>query len=175
MPHTAPLLLVVMGVSGCGKSALAEQLARALAITFLDADDFHSPEARARMARGQPLDDAMRAPWISNLSATLKDHQKRGQSCTLAFSGLRQQHREALRHLGFRTHFFWLTGGKTLIRQRLEQRRDHFMPVSLLDSQFDSLERPTNEPDVTPLETQPPLKVVTDNALKILREHALIP
>ncbi|WP_111641117.1 gluconokinase [Marinimicrobium alkaliphilum] len=175
MPHAPPMLLVVMGVSGCGKSVTAKRLAQALGIPFLDADDFHTPEARKRMTEGRPLDDAMRAPWIASLSETLSDHRKRGQSCTLAFSGLRRQHREALRQLDFCTHFFWLTGDKALIRERLEERRDHFMPVSLLDSQFDSLESPADEKDVTPLDTHPPLNDVVDNALNILKQRALIP
>jgi len=132
-------LLIVMGVSGVGKTTIGQSLAESLGFQFVEADDFHSSEAKARMGRGEPLDDAMRAPWIEALCAHL-------QACTgsvvLAFSGLRSAHRSIFRELGFRVLYFHLSGDPTVLRQRLERRTGHFMSAALLDSQLDALQMP---------------------------------
>ena len=139
---------VVMGVSGSGKTTLAQALAHAWDATFLDADDFHSDEARARMASGQPLTDAMRQPWVERIVADLLRRVAAGERVALAFSGLRRRHREQLRASGLPLRFLFLQGDMDLIAGRMRARSGHYMPVSLLESQFAALEDPGGDADV---------------------------
>lgn len=149
--------IVVMGVSGSGKSLLARALAEHYGARYLDADDFHSAQARARMASGQPLTDEMRVPWVAALAAALRDHADRGERVVLAFSGLRAAHRMQLRtSSGLRLLFLFLQGEPGLIAKRLGARAGHFMPPSLLDSQFEALQTPETEADVLPVDIAPP-------------------
>ena len=142
---------VVMGVSGSGKTTLARALAAAWTATFLDADDFHSDEARAWRGSGRPLTDAMRVPWVERIAAELRRRVAAGERVTLAFSGLRRGHRDRLRATGLPMRFLFLEGDASLVAERMRARRGHYMPVSLLDSQFDALEDPRGEADVTAL------------------------
>ena len=142
---------VAMGVSGSGKTTLARALATAWTATFLDADDFHSEAARALMASGQPLTDAMRQPWVERIALELQRRAAAGERTTLAFSGLRRRHRDMLRATGLRIRFLFLEGDQALIARRMGERSGHYMPVSLLDSQFATLEVPAGEPDVVAL------------------------
>ncbi|WP_084005053.1 gluconokinase [Gilvimarinus polysaccharolyticus] len=153
-------LLIVMGVSGTGKSSVAEALAQHFNYRYLDADDFHSDEAKAMMASGTPLTDAIRVPWVHNISTYLRQCANSGTSCTLAFSGLRSDHRQLLRQLPFQRLFFYLTGDKTTIAERMSSRENHFMPSSLLDSQLASMQSPVDEPEVIEVSITPPLDQV---------------
>jgi len=141
-------VVVLMGVSGSGKTTTARALAETWPAVFLDADDFHSEEARARMASGQPLTDAMRQPWVARIVAELQRRVAAGERVALAFSGLRRRHRDMLRSAGLPLRFLFLDGGRELIAARMRERSDHYMPVSLLESQFATLELPSEEPDV---------------------------
>lgn len=142
---------VVMGVSGSGKTTVARALADTWPATFLDADDFHSEAARARMASGQPLTDAMRLPWVERIVAELRRRVDAGERVALAFSGLRHHHRDMLRGARLPLRFLFLDGEQALIAARMRARSGHYMPVSLLDSQFAALDRPDGEPDVETL------------------------
>jgi gluconokinase len=137
-----------MGVSGSGKTTLARALADAWPAGFLDADDLHSAEARALMASGQPLTDAMRQPWVERLAAELRRRVVAGERVALAFSGLRRRHRDLLRATGLPLRFLFLHGDIGLIAGRMRARNGHYMPVSLLESQFATLEDPCDEGDV---------------------------
>jgi len=139
---------VVMGVSGSGKTTLARALAEVWRASFLDADDFHSVEARALMASGQPLTDAMRQPWVERIAVELQRRVAEGGRVTLAFSGLRCRHRDLLRATGLPLRFLFLHGDLELIAGRMRARSGHYMPVSLLESQFATLEDPRDEADV---------------------------
>ena len=139
---------VVMGVSGSGKTTLARALSDPWQATFLDADDFHSDQARAMMARGEPLTDQMRLPWAMRIAADLQRRVADGARVALAFSGLRRQHRDVLRAANLPLRFLFLHGEATLIDRRMRERSGHYMPVSLLDSQFAALEEPFAEEDV---------------------------
>ncbi len=143
---TQPYLIISMGVSGSGKSTVAQMLAQKFDLPFLEADDFHSAENQAHMAAGKALTDEMREPWITNLCEKIKTDNT---SCVLAYSGLRRAHRQKFRALGFKTLFLYLNGSKELIAQRMSERAGHYMPVSLLDSQFASMDAPQDEPDIT--------------------------
>jgi gluconokinase len=138
-----PKTIVVMGVSGCGKSFIGDRLAQALGGIFADADDFHPPANLEKMANGIPLTDADRWPWLEVLREQIVLHRSGTDCYVLACSALKQIYRDRLRGDDSQEilSFVYLKGSKELIRQRMEQR-DHFMPPALLDSQFNTLEEP---------------------------------
>ncbi len=138
-----PKTIVVMGVSGCGKSFIGERLAQALGGTFADADDFHPIVNIEKMAKGVPLTDTDREPWLQILREQIVLHRSSPDCYILACSALKQIYRDRLQGNDGPEmfHFVYLKGSKELIRQRMEQR-DHFMPPALLDSQFSTLEEP---------------------------------
>ena len=138
------MIVVVMGVSGSGKSTIGEPLAEHLGWPFFDADEFHPPENVAKMASGVPLTDADRWPWLALLNAKLKSEQ----NAVLACSALTQAYRDALAKDLSDCRFVHLRGSIELIRARLAERKHRYMPASLLDSQFATLEPPANAIDV---------------------------
>lgn len=133
--------IVVMGVSGCGKSSVGAALADAIGGVYLDGDDFH-PEANVtKMAEGLALTDADRAPWLAQVAKTLHEAPP---PIVIGCSALRRRYRDVLRD-GRTVHFVYLQGAPEVIRQRMSERQGHYMPLSLLESQFAALEPP--EPD----------------------------
>jgi len=133
-----------MGVSGSGKSTIGEPLAARLGWPFLDADEFHPPENVAKMASGTPLTDADRWPWLALLNTKLKNEK----NAVLACSALKQSYRDALARGLADCRFVHLRGTIELIRSRLADRKHRYMPASLLESQFATLEAPANAIDV---------------------------
>jgi len=132
------MIVVVMGVSGCGKSTIGRLLADRLGYPFFDADEFHPPENVAKMAAGTPLTDADRWPWLALLNGKLKEQE----NAVLACSALKQSYRDALAQGLPDCHFAHLRGSIELIRARLADRKHRYMPASLLESQFATLEPP---------------------------------
>jgi gluconokinase len=132
------MILIVMGVSGCGKSTIGQLVASRLGSPFLDADEFHPPANVAKMAAGTPLTDADRQPWLELLNGKL--HAQK--NAVLACSALKKSYREILSAGLGDCRFVHLHGGIDLIRARLAQRKHRYMPASLLDSQFATLEPP---------------------------------
>lgn len=137
--------IVVMGVSGCGKTTLAKRLADTTGFAFIEADDHHTEANRRHMAAGLPLTDAMREPFVASLCAAIEAQQG---GCVVAFSALRRAHRDRVRALRRPTLFLHLATDAKHIAGRMRARADHFMPVALLDSQFAALEPVTDEADV---------------------------
>lgn len=133
-----------MGVSGSGKSTVAQMLACATGGDWLDADDFHLPENKAKLSAGIPLTDEDRWPWLDILNEKLHSAASPSKPFFLACSALKQKYRDRLVAGLPEARFVYLKGSRELIRSRLEQRRNHFMPASLLDSQFAILEEPEN-------------------------------
>lgn len=134
--------VIVMGVSGCGKTTLGSALAERLNATFLDADDFH-PEANvAKMRAGTPLSDDDRAPWLSALNRELRTRSVAGEQLVLACSALKKNYRTAIGADLPQARWIFLEGGFELIAARMRARPNHYMPESLLRSQFKALERP---------------------------------
>lgn len=174
-PQANTYLIIVMGVSGSGKSTLAKALADIYDYEYLDGDDFHSDESRALMAQGIPLTDAHRAPWVASIKARLEDNAKQQTHTILAFSGLKQKHRDILRSAGLRTIVLYLNGNKETIQDRINNRKDHFMAPALLDSQFASMEDPLSEADVHSIEIWPSLDQVTQAACNLIETHLLKP
>ncbi|MEI6303904.1 MAG: gluconokinase [Betaproteobacteria bacterium] len=136
------MIVVVMGVTGCGKTTVGAMLAGACGWEFLDADDYHPPRNVAKMRRGEALTDDDRRPWLDSLGGLLAQSAQQGKSVVLACSALKQAYRERLeaRCPGLRLAF--LAGEKELIRSRLLSRQGHYMNPALLDSQFAILEAP---------------------------------
>ncbi len=151
-----------MGVSGCGKSTVGALLARRLGAEFLDADEFHPPQNVARMAAGVPLTDADRLPWLERLNAELK----RREHAVLACSALKESYREVLAR-GIHCRLVHLRGPIELIRARLQERQHRYMPASLLESQFATLEPPVGgiEVDIG----EPPARCVEAIAAALAR------
>ncbi|MGQ0798984.1 MAG: gluconokinase [Pseudomarimonas sp.] len=145
----SPPLVIIMGVSGCGKSTLAAALATLLGWTFIEGDDCHPLENRARMAAGLPLDDAMREPWVVEVCCRVRACEA---PVLLSFSGLRRAHRQRLRGLRRHVLFFHLEVAEAMLEQRLRQRHAHFMPASLLHSQLIAFEAFDGEPGVVNLD-----------------------
>jgi len=137
-------LYVVMGVSGCGKSTIAQELAEKTGGLYLDADDFHPAANKQKMAAGIPLTDDDRWGWLHALNLELKRREETGETVFLACSALRQIYRDKLAEGLGRLKFIYLKGSRELIAGRLGMRKNHFMPASLLDSQFATLEEPAN-------------------------------
>ena len=160
-----------MGVSGCGKTTFGRALAQARGLPFFDGDEFHSPEARAKMGAGIALSDADRAPWLDRIGARLADAAAHPQGVVMACSALRRAYRDRLRALvGPDLHFVFLEGDKALMLRRVAERRGHYMPASLVDSQFAALEPPAGEHDVVTLAANASLAQAVPEALRKLAE-----
>lgn len=136
------MILILMGVTGCGKTTVGVLLAQELGWTFYDADDFHPAANVANMKKGEPLGDADRWPWLDRLNALLLDGEREGKGAVLACSALKQVYRERLARGCAASRFVFLDGEPELIRARLAARQGHYMNPALLDSQFAILERP---------------------------------
>jgi gluconokinase len=137
------VIVVVMGVSGSGKSTVGKLLASDLGWTFVEGDDYHPPANVEKMRRGAPLDDNDRRPWLEAIHRRLEDACKRGNNVVLACSALKHAYQDYLTHFASESvRYVYLTGSEELIRQRLMRRTGHFMNPSLLHSQFETLEPP---------------------------------
>ncbi len=134
-------MVVVMGVSGSGKSTFGAALAEALGARFLDADDLHPPANRQKMAAGIALDDDDRRPWLEAVAAWMAERIRTGQPGVVACSALRRRYRDRLRAAGVGVRFVYLAVPRAELDARM-RARVHFMPVTLLDSQLAALEPP---------------------------------
>jgi len=137
------VIVVVMGVSGSGKTVVGQALAKELGWPFFDADNFHPKENVAKMAAGTPLTDADRWPWLDRLAAEMKALEERGVSAVLACSALRQAYRDRISRAG-NVRYVHLSGDHDTIAARLAARKNHYMPPTLLASQLATLEAPTD-------------------------------
>lgn len=153
--------VVVMGVSGVGKSTVAEALATATGWSFAEGDELHSEDNRARMASGLPLDDADRWPWLRRVAAWIGEQEAHGLSAVLTCSALRRAYRDLLREGHPSVHFLHLVVPRDLLAARVSGRADHYMPASLLASQLDTLEPlGPDEPGITIAATDGPAPTV---------------
>lgn len=135
------MIVILMGVSGSGKTTIGQMLANHLGWPFFDADNFHFAANRAKMANGIPLTDADRADWLSDLRELLTDKTQTGQSIILACSALKESYRQILQ-IDADVYFVYLKGTTEQIRERMERRKDHYMSAAMLDSQLEILEEP---------------------------------
>jgi len=132
-----------MGVAGSGKSTVGAAFAKALGIPFVEGDEYHPTENVRRMALGIPLTDDDRVPWLRALAARIQEAKLAGTGLVIACSALKRSYRDILRAEAPELRFIFLKGDRALVGARLAGRRGHFMPASLLDSQFATLEEPT--------------------------------
>jgi gluconokinase len=145
-----PCALVVMGVSGSGKTTIADKLAKRLGWTFEDGDRFHPPSNVAKMSAGHPLTDEDRWPWLQAIADEIDRVCEAGERAVIACSALKHAYRDILVHGRSDVRIVFLEGTQALIADRLARRKGHFMPPGLLDSQFKTLEPPeTSEHPVT--------------------------
>lgn len=163
-------LLVVMGVSGAGKSTVGRLLADRLGLPFRDADDFHPPRNIAKMRRGEPLGDDDRLPWLEAIGAHLAAHRARGAVVTC--SALKRAYRDRLRAAAPGLRFLHLHGERALIAARQAARQGHFMPPSLVASQFATLEDTAGEADVIGLDVAAAPEDIVAAALAALEKAA---
>lgn len=141
--------IVVMGVSGCGKTSVAEGLAAALAAAFIEGDSLHPAANVEKMSKGVPLDDTDRWPWLDIVGRALSDALAQDKSIVISCSALKKVYRDYLRAAaGGTLAFVYLKGSRELLLSRMTARRNHFMPATLLDSQLATLEDPSEEPGV---------------------------
>lgn len=158
--------IVVMGVSGAGKSTVGAGIARALGGRFIDGDSLHAPEAVAKMASGTPLTDEDRWPWLDRVGATLAETEG---VVVVACSALRRAYRDRIRvKAGPALRFVFLSGPRENIAERQASRIGHYMPSGLMDSQFRTLDVPVDEPDVIEVSVlQPPEEVIATALLRL--------
>ena len=162
------LKVVVMGVSGCGKTNVGQALATQLSATFIEGDRLHPATNVAKMSAGTPLTDDDRWPWLDAVGAGLRAGAPAIASC----SALRRKYRDRLRvAAGATLRFVFLSVQRPELEWRLSSRRDHFMPASLLDSQLATLELPRDEPDVLTLDGSRPVGSIADQAAAWLADQ----
>jgi gluconokinase len=137
-----PQALILMGVSGCGKTSVGQSLSQKLGWPFFDGDNFHPQENVDKMAAGHALDDDDRAPWLAILHSLISDHLTQGESLLLACSALKQAYRQQLSAGNPGTVFVYLKGDFDLIFGRMQARAGHYMKADMLRSQFEALEIP---------------------------------
>jgi len=162
--------IILMGVSGCGKTSVGYNLSKKLAWPFFDGDHFHPEENVAKMSAGQPLTDQDRLPWLKTLHDLLKDHLQRGTSLILACSALKEEYRQILSSGISNVVFVHLQGDFGLIHARMRARSEHYMKPEMLRSQFASLEPPKNGITV---KVDQSLEGITAQILKELNERSL--
>ena len=148
--------IVVMGVAGAGKTTVGELLAKALDLPFLEGDHFHAPASVEKMRRGEALEDTDRWPWLDRIAAELARLEREGRGAVVACSALKRAHRDRLRSGSPGIRFVFVAGSEALIRKRLERRRGHFMPPTLLASQFAALEPPSPDENAVIADAGPP-------------------
>jgi gluconokinase len=170
MIGTPQPVLVIMGISGSGKSTVAGILAGQLGWDLEEGDDLHPQENIDKMSAGEPLNDEDRAPWLDTISSWIIEHTMAGVPGIITCSALKRRYRDVLRE--HNVIFVHLTGSKDLIGRRLAARHDHYMPTSLLDSQVEALEPP--EPDENAITIDAGRKPA-EEAAEIVRRLGLTP
>jgi gluconokinase len=154
--------IVVMGVSGCGKSRVGQLIAERLGLPLVEGDEFHSEANRARMRNGVPLTDADRADWLDRLGAEL---QRRPGGAVLTCSALKASYRDRLRSAAPGLRFAWLDLDRAAAEARVAQRAEHFFPAGLVATQFDALEPPADEPGVLRLDALEPPEALAERVV----------
>ena len=171
LPPGPPTILVMMGVSGAGKTTVGEALAQRLDWTCQEGDDFHPPANIAKMKAGQPLDDADRAPWLAKVEAWISDELAAGRSGIIACSALKRTYRNALVAGRRDVILVYLDGSEALIARRLRARRGHFMPPSLLPSQIAALQAPDPQEKPIVVQIDQPIAAQVDDVIESLAER----
>lgn len=155
--------IVLMGVSGSGKTTIGSRLSQQTGLPFFEGDEYHPQANIDKMSRGQPLNDQDRRSWLQSLHELIRSNLEDDQSLILACSALKEKYRETLRgDLGDRLVFVHLKGRPGLIHQRMQNRQDHYMKAEMLHSQFAALEEPE---DVLTVEVSQPIPSIVDEII----------
>lgn len=166
---TLPHHLVVMGVSGTGKTTVGEALASRLGLTFIEGDSMHPPANIAKMSAGTPLDDEDRRPWLDAIGAWAHDHV--GNGGVVSCSALKRSYRDRLRAAEPGVVFLHLTGDRKLIADRMRERKDHFFSGAMLDSQLATLEPLQPDENGVAVDIEPGPETITEHAVAALRQR----
>ena len=150
-------VIILMGVSGCGKTVVGEALAKRLGIPFLEGDDFHPPQNVANMSSGLPLDDDDRVDWMTAIRNAMLEQ---AGSAIVSCSALKRKHRAFLADLPKPVRFVYLRGGRELLKRRIESRIGHFFDPKLLGSQMASLEEPFPDENARVVDVDPPVEKI---------------
>ncbi|MBY5902211.1 gluconokinase [Rhizobium leguminosarum] len=162
-----PHAIIVMGVSGCGKSSVGEKLAEALHLVFVEGDALHPAANVEKMSKGIPLNDEDRMPWLDRIGEDMKASLEKSEGIIVSCSALKRIYRDRLRAAaGGNLFFVYLEGSRALLMKRMGERKGHFMPVSLLDSQLTTLEVPTGEPGVVTVDIDDTIEGIAATALE---------
>jgi carbohydrate kinase (thermoresistant glucokinase family) len=171
----SPLRIIVMGVSGSGKSTLAEGLSKSLGLRMKDGDELHLPESVAKMSAGIALEDADRWPWLERIANYLANSEPNPQGkagAIVSCSALKLIYRDRIRQQADPVIFIFLDGQPELIKQRMQDRKGHYMQAGLLDSQLQTLERPSaDESDVIALSINQAVSDLLENAMAKLAAY----
>ena len=164
-----PCALIVMGVSGSGKSTIGEPLAQRLCWTFEDGDRFHPAANVAKMSAGHPLTDEDRWPWLQAIADEIDRACSAGERAVIACSALKRAYRDILVHGREDVRIVFLDGTRQLIAARLAARKGHFMPAGLLESQFATLEPPAGEENPITVSIDATVEIIVDDIVRQLR------
>jgi gluconokinase len=167
---TLPCALIVMGVSGSGKTTIGERLAARMSWRYEDADTFHPASNVAKMSAGQPLTDEDRWPWLKAIAAEIDRACTAGERLVIGCSALRRVYRDVLVHGRDDVRFIYLEGTQAMIADRLGQRKGHFMPPGLLASQFQTLEPPTPDERAVTVSIDAQVEVIVDRIISQLSQ-----
>jgi gluconokinase len=166
---TTPCALIVMGVSGSGKSTVADALAKRLGWRYEDGDRFHPPGNVAKMSAGHPLTDQDRLPWLQAIADEIDRVCREGERAVIACSALKRAYRDILLHGRADVRFVFLKGTQDLIAGRLAARKGHFMPPDLLASQFRTLEPPATSEHPITVSIDAPVAAIVDDIIRQLK------
>jgi gluconokinase len=167
---TSPCALILMGVSGSGKTTIGERLAARMSWRYEDADTFHPASNVAKMSAGQPLTDHDRWPWLKAIAAEIDRACTAGERVVIGCSALRRVYRDVLVHGRDDVRFIYLEGPQAMIADRLGQRKGHFMPPGLLASQFQTLEPPTPDEWAVTVSIDAQVEVIVDRIISQLSQ-----
>lgn len=173
-PHKHHQLWILMGVSGCGKSVVAQRLSSALNIPCLDGDFLHPRHNVDKMANGQALDDDDRLPWLQALNQAAYAMLRTNPNSLMVCSALKKNYRDILRQNNAGIRFIFLNGNKDVVKERLQQRKGHFFKATMLDSQFNTLENPdVDEKDIITIDINQTLDSVVSECIKQINKTNL--
>ncbi len=161
--------VIVMGVSGSGKSSIGEKIAAGLGLPFVEGDALHPASNVEKMSKGIPLTDEDRMPWLDRIGETMNASLAKGEGIIVSCSALKRIYRDRLRAAaGDNLYFVYLEGSKELLTDRMAHRKGHFMPTSLLESQLQTLEVPTGEKGVVTVDIDDTIEDIAAKALQAL-------
>ncbi len=167
--HNAPMVAVVMGVAGAGKTTVGERLAERLNWEFVEGDRLHPRENLAKMQSGQPLTDTDRAPWLAEIAGAIDAWRARNACGVITCSALKRDYRRRIVGERSGVRLIYLAGSRRLIAARLAARSGHFMPANLLDSQFAALEQPVLDENPITVSVDQPVERIVDEVAAVLR------